>query len=89
MRCLKPGCTVTWPRDPVLEVPCPSCGVGIGAVCLRPSGHRKWGAKFYCDARDIAADKAGKYGVCPTSRCGFYRGPGKGYAVRINAEART
>lgn len=36
-RCVK--CGQEWPRDPRLEVPCPTCGAAIGRSCKRPSGH--------------------------------------------------
>lgn len=48
VRCLKPGCDRTWPRDPVL------------------------GGEPH-PARDILADKLGKYGPCPSGRCGLER----------------
>lgn len=67
--CGKPGCDVTWPRDPALEVPCPECHAPIGQRCKRPSGHRVFGGEPH-DSRDIAADTAGHYGPCPTNRCG-------------------
>jgi hypothetical protein len=63
------GCGRTWPRDPAYEVACPTCRAGIGSPCMRPSGHRKWGG-IPCDARDLLADKLGKYGVCPLGKCG-------------------
>lgn len=34
------GCGQTWPRDPSLEVACPSCHAPVGRWCQRPSGHR-------------------------------------------------
>lgn len=33
------NCGETWPRDPRLEVPCPSCDAPVGSKCKRPSGH--------------------------------------------------
>lgn len=66
--CLKPQCERTWPRDPVLEVPCPTCHAGVGMWCRRPSGHS---FKSFHRERDIAADLAGAYGRCPTGRCGL------------------
>lgn len=32
-------CGQEWPRDPALEVPCPTCNAAIGRACKRPSGH--------------------------------------------------
>lgn len=67
--CNRSGCTATWPRDPVLEVPCPDCGVGIGVRCRRPSGH----VGAFTDlnaARDLLADACGAYGRCPLGLCG-------------------
>jgi hypothetical protein len=72
LHCLKPGCAIAWPRDPALEVACPTCSAPIGVRCRRPSGHRVWGGEPH-DARDILADRAGHYGACPTSRCGLDR----------------
>ena len=68
--CLKPNCDRSWPRDPVLEVPCPTCQAEVGQVCRRPSGHPTWQGTPHAD-RDIAADRGGHYGVCPTARCGL------------------
>lgn len=33
------ACGQEWPRDPRLEVACPTCGARIGSRCKRPSGH--------------------------------------------------
>ena len=68
--CLKPGCDRTWPRDPVLEVACPSCPAGVGQRCKRPSEHTVWGKEPH-PQRDIAADRAGAYGPCPLGLCGL------------------
>lgn len=70
VRCLKPGCDRTWPRDPVLEVACPTCHAAIGRRCKRPSEHRVWGGEPH-PARDIAASNAGHYGPCPLNLCGL------------------
>jgi len=71
--CQKPGCGRSWERDPILEVPCPACGAPIGAPCKRPSGHPMrpdfHGFGYHAD-RDLAAERAGHYGVCPSGRCG-------------------
>lgn len=67
--CQRERCTRTWPRDPVLEVECPTCHASIGARCKRPSGHGVFGGDPH-DARDILAWRKGHYGACPTGRCG-------------------
>lgn len=33
------NCGEEWPRDPVLEVECPTCSADVGEKCSRPSGH--------------------------------------------------
>jgi predicted RNA-binding Zn-ribbon protein involved in translation (DUF1610 family) len=53
-------CGQSWPRDPALEVECPTCGAGIGHQCKRPSGHR---ASFH-GARDLKAMDDGKLTKC-------------------------
>jgi len=72
--CQKPGCDRSWPRDPALEVACPSCGAGIGQKCKRPSGHTAWQGWVHGE-RDIIADRQGQYGVCPSGRCGLKTEP--------------
>jgi hypothetical protein len=54
-------CGESWPRDPALEVPCPTCHARGGVRCRRPSGHP-------CElhhARDQAAMDAGLLRPCP------------------------
>ena len=56
-------CGRTWPRDPALEVACPTCHAPVGVKCRRPSGHG-------CDihtARDRAAMDAGLLRPCPAA----------------------
>ena len=51
----------TWPRDPALEVECPTCHARVGVKCRRPSGHS-------CElhhSRDQAAMDAGFLRPCP------------------------
>lgn len=67
--CLK-GCGKTWPRDPVLEVACPTCNAPVGRRCKRPSGHGVWGGQPH-PARDVLADRCGFYGACPWQCCGL------------------
>jgi len=33
------NCGEEWPRDPALEVECPTCHAPVGVKCRRPSGH--------------------------------------------------
>ena len=62
-------CGTAWPRDPALEVACPTCGAVIGQPCRRPSGHTIPYGEAHA-ARDLTADAAGSYGSCPRGRCG-------------------
>lgn len=70
--CQKLGCTMSWPRDPVLEVACPDCRAAIGVRCRRPSGHSGPFVELHA-SRDILADREGKYGPCPLGLCGLDR----------------
>ena len=57
-------CGEEWPRDPALEVSCPSCKSRVGRHCVRPSGHK-------CDvhaARDQSAMLAGFLSPCKGAR---------------------
>jgi hypothetical protein len=49
------NCGEEWPRDPALEVPCPTCHAPVGVKCRRPSGH---GCDLHA-SRDQAAMDAG------------------------------
>jgi hypothetical protein len=74
--CNAPHCEKTWPRDPALEVVCPTCGAAVGRPCVarRPSGHvhsRKFAGLDVHNERDLLACAEGKYGVCPEGRCGI------------------
>lgn len=60
-------CGRTWPRDPALEVPCPTCKAPIGSICKRPSGHRTYGGVPHPD-RDRAAMAAGLLERCPDAK---------------------
>jgi hypothetical protein len=72
IHCLREGCDRSWPRDPVLEVACPTCRAPAGRNCRRPSGHQAWGPHGrFCSPRDVAADLAGAYGPCPLGLCGM------------------
>ena len=63
------GCGRQWPRDPALEVVCPTCRAAVGQRCRSPSGHRVWGNEPH-PARDLLADREGFYGSCPKGLCG-------------------
>lgn len=67
--CNKPGCGREWDCDPVLLVPCPSCGAPVGTRCRRPSGHSGPFVELHAE-RDLLADAQGKYGPCPLGLCG-------------------
>lgn len=54
-------CGETWPRDPALEVACPTCHAPVGRRCKRPSGH---GCSLH-HTRDQAAMDAGFMRPCP------------------------
>jgi hypothetical protein len=58
------ACSQQWPRDPALEVPCPTCNAPVGIKCKRPSGH---GCQPHA-ARDTAAMVAGVLQKCPAAR---------------------
>lgn len=68
--CRTNGCGLTWPRDPVLEVPCPTCKAPVGVGCKRPSGHSGPFVELHAD-RDLLADREGKYGPCLLGICGL------------------
>lgn len=72
--CYRPGCTLTWLRDPILEVPCPDSGAALGVRCRRPSGHAG-GLTGLHGARDLLADARGAYGSCPLGICGAANRP--------------
>lgn len=72
--CARPGCNLSWPRDPCLEIECPACGAPAGIGCRRPSGHSGQFVDLHA-ARDLAADAAEAYGPCPLGLCGVGRQP--------------
>jgi hypothetical protein len=55
------NCGEEWPRNPALEVPCPTCHAPVGVKCRRPSGH---GCTLHA-SRDQAAMDAGFLRLCP------------------------
>ena len=55
-------CHQIWPRDPILEVACPTCRAPIGRRCKRPSGHDAGNVHA---ARDLLAmERVPGYGRC-------------------------
>ncbi len=56
-------CGQEWPRDPALEVKCPTCQMPVGRKCRRPSEHNVWGGELHA-ARDQAAMDAGLLKKC-------------------------
>jgi hypothetical protein len=59
------ACNQSWPRDPTLEVKCPSCPAGIGQHCVRPSGHNLFGNTFHTERDKLAMKTIPDYGLCP------------------------
>ena len=59
-------CGQEWPRDPALEVACPSCPALIGKRCKRGSGHNVWGNQPHA-SRDRLAMERGFMKKCPGS----------------------
>ncbi|MBN1661926.1 MAG: hypothetical protein JXA93_26265 [Anaerolineae bacterium] len=59
-------CGQEWPRDPALEVPCPTCLAKIGQACRRPSGYTGNFTGVHA-ARDQAAMQAGLLEPCPAA----------------------
>jgi hypothetical protein len=52
------ACGQQWPRDPALEVGCPTCNARVGPYCSshRPSGYRiRFGSTLIHPARDRLA----------------------------------
>ena len=73
-------CGHEWTRDPVLEIPCPTCRARVGKRCAHesPSGHRKSGAfqglpDYGHKERDLLAASLGHYHHAPCCAC--YGGP--------------
>lgn len=60
-------CGQEWPRDPALEVECPTCRAPVGRKCRRPSGHPVLGPNRMHPKRDNAAMSAGLLMRCPAS----------------------
>lgn len=58
-------CGQTWPRDPAVEVPCPTCHAPIGRNCRRPSGHPIPGDKIHPGRDHLAMATVPGYGRCP------------------------
>jgi hypothetical protein len=58
------NCGQTWPRDPALEVRCPTCRAAIGQLCKRPSGH---GCDVHASRDHLAMAQVAGYGRCPAA----------------------
>ena len=61
------ACGQEWPRDPALEVVCPTCSSQIGHFCgsKRPSGHKvRFGSTLIHPARDQLAMDLGFLQKC-------------------------
>jgi predicted amidophosphoribosyltransferase len=64
------ACGQEWPRDPALEVRCPTCCAKVGHYCsaARPSGYRvRFGAAMVHPARDQLAMDLGFLQRCPAA----------------------
>jgi hypothetical protein len=64
------ACGQEWPRDPALEVVCPTCNSHIGHFCgsKRPSGHKvRFGSTLIHLARDQLAMDLGFLQRCPAA----------------------
>ena len=64
------SCGDGWPRDPALEVVCPTCNSQIGYYCghKRPSGHKvRFGSTLIHPARDQLAMVLGFLQRCPAA----------------------
>jgi hypothetical protein len=61
------ACNHSWPRDPALEVKCPTCNARIGTYCseVHPSGYRiRFGSTLIHSARDQHAMDMGLLQRC-------------------------
>ena len=59
-------CGQEWPRDPALEVACPTCLAGVGQRCRRPGGYTGNFVGVHA-SRDRAAMQAGFLQPCPAA----------------------
>jgi hypothetical protein len=58
-------CGREWPRDPALEVACPTCHAAIGRRCKRPSGHEA--SDVHATRDRLAMQTIPGYGLCPAA----------------------
>lgn len=59
-------CGQEWPRDPRLEVACPTCKASIGVRCMRPSGHRSYtGDQPHIEREELAIMRGFLTRTCP------------------------
>lgn len=64
------ACGTEWPRDPALEVKCPTCNASVAKYCAqpRPSGYRvKFRQPLIHPARDQLALDMGFLQRCPAA----------------------
>lgn len=59
-------CGQEWPRDPALEIACPTCLAGVGQPCRRPGGYTGNFVGVHA-SRDRAAMQAGFLQPCPAA----------------------
>jgi hypothetical protein len=57
-------CGLKWPRDPALEVACPTCRAVVGVQCVRPSGHTLWGKGVHATRDNLALATVDGYDRC-------------------------
>lgn len=60
-------CGQEWPRDPALEVECPTCHAPVGRPCVRPSEHKTWGGQPHPERDRLAMRVVPGYGRCPAA----------------------
>ena len=56
-QCTYLRCGQTWPRNPMLEVVCPTCGAPVGQYCRRPSGYSGPFVEFHVDREKVAMER--------------------------------
>ncbi len=64
------NCGQTWPRDPALEVACPTCNRPVGKACVRPSQHETYGRQPHAARDRLAMREVEGYVQCPAARAG-------------------
>lgn len=59
------NCGQEWPRDPALEVECPTCRAKPGVLCRRPSEHE---CPVHATRDRLAMESVPGYGRCPAGK---------------------